>query len=82
MNEAGDNEAFAGLSILVVEDEVAIAMLLEDGGCTNVTLVPSVEAALASIGRRALAQLRDHPHMTFSCLTRGAEPFRRAIRLR
>lgn len=59
MNEAGPNEAFAGLSILVVEDEVAIAMLLEemleDGGCTNVTLVPSIEAALASIGQRVFS---------------------------
>lgn len=46
----------AGLHILVVEDEVAIAMmleiLLEDAGCI-VHLAPSVEKAMASILTRA-----------------------------
>ena len=45
-------EALAGLSILVVEDEVMVGMMLEDMlhdfGC-NVEVVPSVEKALSSI---------------------------------
>lgn len=45
-------EALAGLSILVVEDEAMVGMMLEDMlhdfGC-NVQVVPSVETALIAI---------------------------------
>ena len=49
-------ESLAGLCILVVEDEVLVAMMveamLEDFGC-SVEVVPGIEQALASIRKRA-----------------------------
>ena len=59
MIERGMNatEALAGLRILVVEDEVMVAMMLEDVlkdfGCT-VELAPSIETALALINTMTL----------------------------
>ena len=54
MTDAGKNQSkgLTGLHILVVEDETAIAMMLEDMlldlGC-NVVLAPSIEKPIASI---------------------------------
>ena len=51
-------EVLAGLRILVVEDEVMIAMMLEDMlhefGCSVVGYAASIEKALASIASNAL----------------------------
>lgn len=56
MNTVNDSEPLAGLSVLIVEDELTIAMLLEDTldcwGCHDVTLAPSVERALSSLAQR------------------------------
>lgn len=51
-------EVLVGLRILVVEDEVMVAMLLEDMlqafGCEVVGLAPSIDTALAAIQQNPL----------------------------
>jgi DNA-binding NtrC family response regulator len=59
MNIASGVRPLAGLSILIMEDEAAIARLLEeileDGGCNDVTLVPNIGAALPPIQQRVFS---------------------------
>lgn len=81
----GHTEALAGLSILVVEDEAMVGMMLEDMlhdfGC-SVEVVPSVEKALRAIRDHApdgvLLDMNLHGQQTVAVaeeLTNKAVPF-------
>jgi CheY-like chemotaxis protein len=52
------SQALAGLRILIVEDEVMLAMMIEqmvqDFGCTIVEVVGTIEKALACVRQNAL----------------------------
>lgn len=56
MSGAGADAVFSGLRVLVVEDEIVVAFLIEDMlrelGCAEIWHVQSVERALAMLSNR------------------------------
>lgn len=79
-------KTLSDLRILVVEDEIMVAMMLEDMlqdfGCSAVVLAPSVEKALAAIGQNVfdgvLLDMNIHGRNTVAIaeeLIRRAVPF-------